>query len=144
MGRTQLASGFAGSNWSRGCGKYLLGCQTRHPVVWDLEMGGSNSPALEWPSAKDYARYHQGAFYSRFYGASWCPWTEGIFLTTTGQKSVVAIDVSSGSVIADMTGNMCHSSCVIECHNTRPEVVVANSVGPGYLASFKFSSDNTD
>jgi len=120
---------------------------SQRPAVWNSEGGSSESVVLEWPKTKVGAGNIVGAFYSRFYGASWCPWVEEIFLTTARRQSyvghssnsVVAIDASSGSVVADMTGDLCHSSYLIECHNTRPEVVVANSAGPGYLASFRFS-----
>jgi len=150
----QNGKGWSGASWSKE-GRYLLGCQVSgfradqmECVVWDKDKLGEDSPVITWPPTQNP---HTGASFSYYYGASWSPWQEGVFLTTarinstlnkkvSSYFSVVAVDVTTNSVISELTEDLSYQTYCIASHPTRPSLVVANSSMPGMLSTYQYLS----
>ena len=72
-----------------------------------------------------------------------------MFLTTarvnTNMKvasyhSVVAVDVTTNSVISELTQDLSYPTYCIASHPTRDQMVVANSTVPGMVATYQYLS----
>jgi len=149
-----VSGGWSGAGWSPE-GGYLLGSQLSGTVklhksecvVWETsKLGSPDTPVLNWPATQTP---HTGSSSSYYYGASWSPWQEGVFLTTarvnTNMKvasyhSVVAVDVTTNSVISELTQDLSYSTYCIASHPTRHQMVVANSTMPGMVATYQYLS----
>ena len=57
--------------------------------------------------------------------------------------AVVAIDAKSGAIVSEITEDLDSSKYLVECHRTRPWVVVGNARGPGDLLIFKTGEKKT-
>ena len=150
----QNSRGWSGASWSKD-GKYLLGCQVSgmradqmECVVWEKDNLSEDSPVASWPPSSNP---HIGSSFSYYYGASWSPWQEGVFLTTarlnstltkkvSSYYSVVAVDVTTNSVISELSTDLSYNTFCIASHPTRPSLAVANTSMPGMLATYKYLS----
>ena len=149
--------GISGANWSPVTGKYFLTCpiktvnvkadakQHHYPYIFD--SSNFREPVQIWPAKKGL---YENASFSHYYGASWCPWQEGVFLTTAVYKyhllrtdvtpsfyTVLAIDASSGAIVSEITADLDNSRYLIACHKTRNWVVVGNARGAGDLCVYE-------
>jgi len=151
-----LAKGWSGASWSKD-GGYLLGCQvsgfgvsSNHKMeclVWDKHSLELDTPVISWPPTQTP---HSGASFSYYYGASWSPWQEGVFITTarvnhnikriSSYYSVVAVDVTTNSVISELSTDLSYPTYCIASHPTRHRMVVANTNMPGMLATYQYLS----
>jgi len=153
--------GWSGASWSKE-GGYLLGCQASgyrgdemQAVVWDTDKLEEDLPVVSWPPLDPKSAWlkspHSGTSFSYYYGASWSPWQEGVFLTTarinnklnsnkkaSSYWSVVAVDVNTNSVVSELTTDLSYQTYCIASHPTRPSLVVANTSMPGMMATFQY------
>ena len=139
----------------------MLGCQVSgirgdqmEAVVWDKEKLEGDLPVMSWPTVdtkSSWLKYpHTGTSFSYYYGASWSPWQEGVFLTTarinnlksnnkvSSYYSVVAVDVTTNSVVSELTTDLSYPTYCIASHPTRPSLVVANTNMPGMVATYQY------
>merc|ERR1712129_121283 len=150
--------GISGANWSPGTGKYFLACPIKTPHNSDIAkqyhtpliFNSSNltEPVRAWAPLKGL---YENASFSHNFGASWCPWQEGVFFTTSVYRynaplfgnhvsslyKVVAIDATSGAIVSEITEDLDNSRYLIECHKTRNWVVVGNARGAGDLLIYQ-------
>jgi len=149
------SKGWSGASWSTD-GSYLMGCQASghrgdqmEAVVWESGELGKDLPMLSWPSAESKSPY-DGTSFSYYYGANWCPWQDGVFLTTarinnklSNKKvasywTVVAVDVTTNSVVSELTRDLSYQTYCITSHPTKPILIVANTNMPGMMATYKY------
>jgi len=150
---SQLFSYFSGSGWSCGSGSLFLGCKigkakSSFPLIWRDEPGYS-ALSLELNSipmvSKKTSIVHPCSPPS-YRGAVWCPWVEEVFFVSAGSfydggtNIVVGVDALSGEVVCRLTGDLSCVPCVLECHPSRPEIIVANSAGQGFMAKFNIGT----
>jgi len=149
--------GISGADWSPVTGKYFLACpiktqnrkddakQFHYPYIFD--SSSFREPVQIWPAKKSP---YENASFSHYFGASWCPWQEGVFLTTAVYRynyprteatpsyyTVVAIDASSGAIVSEITADLDNSRYLVGCHKTRNWVLVGNARGAGDLSIYQ-------
>eukprot|EP00090_Calanus_glacialis_P027294 TRINITY_DN4297_c1_g1_i1.p1 TRINITY_DN4297_c1_g1~~TRINITY_DN4297_c1_g1_i1.p1 ORF type:complete len:282 (-),score=59.72 TRINITY_DN4297_c1_g1_i1:95-820(-) len=153
VGQNYRTKGVSGANWSPVNGKYFLACPIKNEDIKQLHypyiFNSSNfeEPLHIWPPKK--GKYENASF-SHNYGASWCPWQEGVFFTTAVYRhdinrpegvpshyAVVGIDAATGTIVSEISEDLDSSKYLVECHKTRHWVVVGNARGPGDLAIYK-------
>jgi len=168
---TYCTTGVSGAHWSPNSGKYFLACSvmqrvsnfgyltssTVHkPCVFNGE-DITSTPVLNWPAISKSPSgsgqgnlkrklSYQSASFSHYFGSSWCPWEDAVFLTTakysvtsciTPNNSVVAVDAVTGEVVAEISEGLSYPAYLICCYRNRNWMAVANCKGPGDLAIYK-------
>merc|ERR1719186_1695768 len=156
--------GISGANWSPGSGKYFLACpvkqkmttldakQFHKPYIFD--SNNLTNLVQTWPAMKDkhtgIKNCYETASFSHNFGASWCPWDEGMFLTTSHRPylgpdrpgiptryTVVGVDAATGGVVAEIHEDLDNLTYLLHCHKSRNWVVVGNARGPGDLVIYQ-------